>query len=336
MFVREITGSTRHGALVIGALVAMCCAAPITSANAPADGQPLATFKYKWGEPGHGVGQIGKITAITLAPRPESGRTLLVISDGGRDLIRAYTHDLMFIDKWGTTGSNAGEFSEPLGVASTSDGKLWVVDSKNNRVQKTQISTYTLLDRPGEHIMSFGSGGSGPGQFRNPTGVATDPMDNVYVVDTGNSRVQKFSASGEFMGAWGKRGAGATGMKRPTYVAVDPKGFVYVTDTGNNRVVKLDFDLSYVGELGAVGNKAGNLAEPKGVAVDPKGDVWVADRRNHRIQKFAADGAFLGSFGELGSEDGDLSFPEALAIDADGNLYVADTGNHRIQVFDGI
>jgi DNA-binding beta-propeller fold protein YncE len=78
----------------------------------------------------------------------------------------------------------------------------------------------------------------GKGQFYLPFGIATDKAGNVFVADTFNNRIQKFSPRGVFLGQWGKTGSGKGRFRAPQDLAVDSKGRVYVADSGNDRIVR--------------------------------------------------------------------------------------------------
>lgn len=322
--------------LLLGSFVALSSIALLASvaeAAEPAAAKPLLQYLYEWGEPGTGTAQFRALRGIVAYDRKESGRTLVVVSDTGLDMVRSYTWDMMFIDKWGSEGDRPGQFRQPRGVAIDKDGNLLVVDSFNHRVQKTVVGTKTFLDRPGAPIQTFGSRGSGNGQFETPTGVEVDSAGNIYVVDTENHRVQKFDGAGKFLKTWGRRGSGNDAFDRPTHVAIDGAGRVYVSDTGNHRVQVFDGEGQYLSTVGKIGSTPGRFAEPKGLAIDAKGNLWVVDRRNHRLQAFGPDGRNLGTYGRQGPGKGEFSFPEDMAFDSSGRLYVTDGMNGRIQVF---
>src|SRR5689334_8481940 len=90
---------------------------------------------------------------------------------------------------------------------------------------------------PPPFVTMWGTAGSGNGQFNGPFGI-TVAGGIVYVVDTGNQRVQYFNTSGGYLGQWGGAGSGNGTFSQPLCVAVDPSGNVYVTDYNLNLVQK--------------------------------------------------------------------------------------------------
>jgi len=86
-----------------------------------------------------------------------------------------------------------------------------------------------------ELVRVWGVPGSGPGQFRDPTGIAVVDGE-VFVADFYNHRIQKFSADGTFRTAFGRPGSGPGELRHPVGVAVGPEGDVFVADFGNQRV----------------------------------------------------------------------------------------------------
>jgi DNA-binding beta-propeller fold protein YncE len=318
-------------------LAGMLVGAAATSAaqageSKPAD-KPVLDYLYGWGEPGTGTGKFRAVRGIVAYNRKESGRDIIVVADGGADMLRSYTWNMMFIDKWGKAGEGPGEFREPRGVAIDAAGHVIVADALNHRIQKTAVGTTSFLERPGEPILAFGKRGKGEGELETPTGVAVDAAGNILVVDTDNHRVQIYDPQGKFLSGFGKQGNGNGEFYRPSHIAIDPKGRIFISDTGNNRIQIFDSKGKYLSSVGSVGSKPGLFAEPKGIALDKAGNLWVVDRRNHRLQKFGPDGRFVGVYGKQGADKGQFSFPEDMTFGGSGRLYVTDGMNGRIQVF---
>jgi len=170
--------------------------------------------------------------------------------------------------------------------------------------------------------------------FNYPTDVAMDSAGNVYVMDTGNNRVQKFDAAGTYLSQWGSPGSGNGQFSYPSGIAVDSAGNVYVTDTGNHRVQKFDTAGTYLSQWGSFGSGNGQFSYPYGIAVDSAGNVYVTDTGNHRVQKFDAAGTYLSQWGSWGSGNGQFNYPQGIAVDSAGNVYIMDPYNHRVQRFD--
>jgi hypothetical protein len=95
------------------------------------------------------------------------------------------TPSCMFVSAWGSSGTGAGQFDQPLAVAIDPSGNVYVAGQSNNRVQK--------FDANGVFLAAWGSYGAGNGQFAGPTAVATDASGSVYVADQNNDRIQKFA-----------------------------------------------------------------------------------------------------------------------------------------------
>jgi sugar lactone lactonase YvrE len=198
----------------------------------------------------------------------------------------------------------------------------------------TDSPTATPTPGPLPDKFLFAIGAQAPvGQFNYPYGVAVAPDGTVYVADTWNHRIQRFSATGQFLGTWGSQGSGDGQFVNPYSVTVAPDGTVYVADTDNDRIQRFSATGQFLGKWGSSGSGDGQFREPYGVAVASGGTVYVADSGNNRIQRFSATGQFLGKWGPWGSGDGQFDYPYGVAVAPDGTVYVADTGNHRIQRF---
>jgi predicted membrane-bound mannosyltransferase/DNA-binding beta-propeller fold protein YncE len=238
---------------------------------------------------------------------------------------------------FGSPGAEPGQFQRPRDLQVAPDGSLYVADTDNNRIQHLAADG-TVLTTWG----TFGdiSIGQAPGgTFYQPWGIALGPDGSVYVADTWNHRIQKFSAQGEFIKMWGYFGQAERpeGFWGPRDVAVDAEGRVFVTDTGNKRVVVFDADGNYLTQFGSAGFAAGEFDEPVGITIDSDGLVYVADTWNQRIQVFQEDE--FGNFNPLKSFDVAAWYGQSLdnkpylAVNQDGLLFVADPEGYRVLVF---
>ncbi|MBF0459720.1 MAG: hypothetical protein HQK99_17675, partial [Nitrospirae bacterium] len=139
-------------------------------------------------------------------------------------------------------------------------------------------------------LTQWGSYGSGNGQLNYPDGIAIDSNGYVYVFDSGNYRVQKFTSDGTFVTKWGSAGTGdgqfTSNLGNAPGIAVDSSGFVYVVDSGNYRVQKFTSDGTFVTKWGSSGSGDGQFNYPWGIAVDSSGYVYVSDGSNRNVQKF--------------------------------------------------
>lgn len=174
---------------------------------------------------------------------------------------------------------------------------------------------------------SWGSTGSGTGQFSTVRCVAVGPDGRIYATDYGNDRVQVFEPDGTFVRQWGD----VTG---PWGIAVSSSGLVFVAENNGYRIHVFESDGTSVRTWGESGSGAGQFNMPKGVALAPDGRVWVVDSNNNRIQIFEPDGTFVRTFGGAGTLSGQFNLPRGISFAPDGTLFVADAGNNRIQVFD--
>ncbi|RJP48701.1 MAG: hypothetical protein C4586_08250 [Anaerolineaceae bacterium] len=183
--------------------------------------------------------------------------------------------------------------------SATSTPYLYICDSGNNRIQVT--------DYDGNVLFSFGSYGTGDGEFSSPHGVSNDG-EHVYVSDTGNHRIQKFTLDGVYVSQWGAYGDGDGEFDFPKGIAADSR-FVYVVDHNNHRFQIFDHDGNFIFKFGSFGYgpSTAELNYPTNCAVDSH-FLWVEDAGNNRVNWYLLNTMVSGwGYGVLPAMTGDAS-----------------------------
>ena len=129
---------------------------------------------------------------------------------------------------FGGRGDAPGQFNYPVDLAVSSDGKVYVNDSLNFRVQ--------VFDAQGKALSSLGRPGDSSGSFQRSKGVALDSDGNLYVVDALFDTVQIFGPDARFLLNFGRPGAQEGEFWLPTGLAIDRADRLYVVDSYNRRV----------------------------------------------------------------------------------------------------
>jgi hypothetical protein len=127
--------------------------------------------------------------------------------------LSALSQQYDFVGKWGSFGTEDGQFENVVGIAITSDDKVY---SSNSNGDPSSGSHHRIQEftTSGGFITKWGTAGSGNGQFIDQFDIAFDSQHNVYVADQVNQRIQKFTSDGQFITQW------ASGVK-PDYFRTD-------------------------------------------------------------------------------------------------------------------
>lgn len=277
------------------------------------------TYLSQFGSFGAGNGQFNQPGAIVI-----DGLGTLYIADYGNNRVQKFNASATFLGAWGSAGSGDGQFNGPWGLALDAAGNVYVTEYLGNRIQKFSGAGATQADAPATLVLQWGGAGNGNGQFGRSRGVACDARGRVYVADTDNGRIQKFTASGTYLLQWP--------MTQPWTLAITGAS-VYVVSAFSNAVALYDTLGGPIGQWGSLGSGNGQFNGPKGVCTDPSGNVYVADTGNNRIQKFTSGGTYLTQWGTAGTGNGQFNAPDGVATDGAGMVYVLDGGNGRVQKF---
>ena len=253
------------------------------------------------------------------------GRYQLHIKVKG-EKIKGSPFPVTVLRKFGIPIKTISGVKKPRGVAVNKREEVIVAEGDGHCV--------SIFSPTGEKLQSFGSYGSGRGQFNEPRGVAVDDDGNILVVDKNNHRIQKFTPEGKFITAVGKKGKRPLEFNVPFGIAIHPLNKkVYVVDNCNHRIQILNSDLTFSSSFGSQGSGNGQFRHHWDVTFDSTGNVYVADSGNHLIQVFTAEGELLRKFGKKGSGNGELNCPSSISIDSDNVVYVTEDDNHRVSMF---
>lgn len=175
-----------------------------------------------------------------------------------------------------------------------------------------------------EYITSWGSlGSSGEARFSGPTGAAVDYLGNLYVADTGNSKIQKYNNVGGFIAEWGGIENGT--LASPMGIAIDGNS-VYVIDNSLDAVVVYDLDGNYQFSWGENGAGPGQFALAFGIKIY-NDTVYVTDTGNSRVQTFTLEGEHIRTFGDNPQAGSSLHSPVGIAAGPNGTVFISDASN---------
>lgn len=237
-----------------------------------------------------------------------------------------------------------GALKEPWGIAVNAEtGELFVADTWNHRIQ--------VFNSAGEAVRTWGQfenvapgAALNPTSFYGPRDVKLDAQGNVYVADTGNSRIRVYDSQGNWLrdmsAAEGQPGA----LREPVGLAVDNAvGELYIASTWNNKIVVYSLTGQYLREW-QVATWAGSSAERDTghrpyITLDRTNRyVFVTDPDVGRVVVYDKVGNPVVSFGKLVTENfNGNSFGILAGVTVDpvtGALYLVDAGSSRILRFD--
>ena len=177
------------------------------------------------------------------------------VTDTGRDQVLVYDRDDRFVRAFGVDGQ-----FRPVDLAIAGD-RLYVADIAHHQIQVLEKSSGRLL-------FKFGKPGSGEGELFHPTNIALGPDGDIYVVETSNFRVQRFSAEGKPVRTYGSVGSTLGSFARPKGIAMDRAGRLLVGDAAFQNVQIFDNSGKLLLYFGQTEGRSDGLNLPAGVSVD--------------------------------------------------------------------
>lgn len=161
-----------------------------------------------------------------------------------------------------------GPFNHPTEMIRHPNGDIYVTDGyRNSRVHR--------FTSDGKLVASWGTPGSGPGQFHLPHSIAFDDEGKLYVADRANKRIQRFTPEGDYLGEW-------TGMGGPNDISRGTDGNFYIAEQedGGNP--------AHVTVRDGQGKVLAKMASRHvhGVGVDSRGDIYAGLTQDRSVDKF--------------------------------------------------
>ncbi|UJR16931.1 hypothetical protein I4U23_003829 [Adineta vaga] len=246
----------------------------------------------------------------------------------------------------GQTASTSFKLDCPTGVILDFDGYLFISDYKNNRIVRSGPKGFECL---------FGCNskkkGSSARKLTAPNSLSFDSYGNIYVADTGNDRIQKFSllintcgvAYNQpelcFNATWESEAItfqdnSAIGIQ-PSDIFIDLDNTIYVAETDLNRV-----QVWIEGNLTASQTISSDVSFPSTVLATTDNEIYISNYNgSSQVRKWTSGvtipslAIVIAGIGSAGSATNMLFNPRGIFVDINYKLYVADCGNNRIQLF---
>ncbi|MFN8675074.1 MAG: hypothetical protein U0Z70_01730 [Thermomicrobiales bacterium] len=285
--------------------------------------------------PGTEPGQFKDPVGVAVAA---DGTTLVV--DSGNARVERFREDGSFLDIWGQSDlgsifTRTANGLGPTGITVAPDGQTWVADTWGHRV--------VALDANGQLTRTIGGPtvdlgddparvSESPGSFFGPRAVAISD-DAIYIVDTGNERVQKFAPDGTFERAWGGYGSDADHLIEPVGVALGPDGNVYVADSGNARISIFTPDGEPVAQWPVADWPPPDQdgippAFQPYLAFDAAGNLYASASNAGEIVMLNRNGEIISRIANAGAER--LAQPLGVAVAPGGNVLITDAGRDAV------
>ncbi len=324
-FVSQLAGSS-NVALVVTPEIATWTATAntpwlhLSPANSIGTGSTNITYSFDANPGGQRVGTLsigGQLLTVTQAALPFEARlgttNLIAGPTAGTDSIVLFIQPVTGSNWTATANSSWLHLSAPNQGGNSSANVIFTFDANTGatRTGTLTIAGQTLfVTQGGTNVLSAGSlttlAASG---FNQPKGVAVDSAGNLYIADTSNNAIKKWTRTNNTVTTL------ISGLNQPGGVAVDTAGNVFIADSQNYAIKKWTASNAVVTTIVSSG-----LNRPAGVAVDTAGNLYIADTFNNAIKKWTATNNTVTTLVSSG-----LDLPNGVAVDAAGNVYIADT-----------
>ena len=243
---------------------------------------------------------------------------------------------LIFETEWGGRGERPGQFFDPSGIDVGPDGRVYVADSGNARLQ--------VFTPDGEHLATWPLSNSS-----RPTGLVVRADGVTLVADFTGDRILVLGADGTIQDTWAGGTDEVADLAAPSGIALTPSGTVVVVEFMGQQVRELDSEGRFLRFIDGGSSAATHVTErlpipgmeemaaglyafPSDAVVAPNGTLYVTNTHAYEVLVFGPNRELAAGWGTKGAEPGQWEVPVGLDLDQAGNLYIADSANFRVQV----
>lgn len=161
--------------------------------------------------------------------------------------------------------------------------RIYAIDNGNN---SPRIRVFSAID--GRHLFDFGKYGDAAGEFNLPYDLAVGLHGQLYVVDSGNFRIQIFTHQGGYLRSFGTVGRRPGQFLRPKEIATDSQGNLFVVDGtfASIQVYSAQGNFLYVIGQRDQTDGPGHLLMPSGITIDSDDRLYLADQWYGKLEVF--------------------------------------------------
>ncbi len=222
-------------------------------------------------------------------------------------------------------------YGKPRTAAIDSTGRIFVVIPYAKEIR--------VYDSQGQFLFVFGKkiqkGKEEKGCFSEPSGIAIDNENQIFITDLDLDKVLIFDSKGEFREEFPIfQPAGKSDACAPFIGYNAVKKLLYIPDPCTQRICIYKTTGEFITFFGDKGNALGKFGGPANCAFDGEGNIFIVDPGNFRVQYFTPLHKPLITFGSMGTENGEFVRPYGITVDLKGRIYISDIVLKSVQVFD--
>jgi uncharacterized protein (TIGR03663 family) len=283
----------------------------------PPEPATLSDGRITFGRRGSDPGELAQPADVFV-----DGAGNIWVADALNNRIQKFDASGQILGHVGRPGSSPGAFNEPWAVAVDDDGFVYVADTWNHRIQKfsPELEFVATWGQPGPQ------NNPGPLDLYGPRDIVVAQDGTLWVTDTGNKRLLRFSTDGEPLGAIGSGGSASGQLEEPVGLTADRQGRFYVADTWNGRIQRFSTSLSDATAFATGWSSRDVIAKPY-LAVLTDGRIVASDPGKGVLLLLSADGQPRG----IWRPEAD-SQPIGVAATQDGGFVFSDARRNQLQV----